>query len=63
MRHLLYLMFRCDVDVMESLELGGVFLGTKHSLGRAAEVDVMVDPRCTMSQLNLLGSIFWELLT
>ena len=25
MRHLVYLMFRCDVDVMESLELGGVF--------------------------------------
>ena len=25
MRHLLYLMFRCNVDVMESLELGGVF--------------------------------------
>ena len=32
MRHLLYLMFRCDVDVMENLELGGVFFGTKHSL-------------------------------
>ena len=25
MRHLIYLMFRCDVDVMESLELGGEF--------------------------------------
>ena len=25
MRHLLYLMFRCDVDVMESLELEGIF--------------------------------------
>ena len=25
MRHLLYLMFRYDVNVMESLELGGVF--------------------------------------
>ena len=25
MRHLLYLIFRYDVDVMESLELGGVF--------------------------------------
>ena len=25
MRHLLYLMFRCDVDVIESLELGGEF--------------------------------------
>ena len=25
MRHLLYLIFRCDVDVMENLELGGVF--------------------------------------
>ena len=32
MRHLLYLMFRCDVDVIESLELEGSFLGTKHSL-------------------------------
>ena len=31
MRHLLYLMFRCDVNVMENLELGGVFFGTKHS--------------------------------
>ena len=26
MRHLLYLMFRCDVDVMESLELEESFL-------------------------------------
>ena len=32
MCHLLYLMFRCDVDVVESLELGGVFweLNTAH---------------------------------
>ena len=58
MRHLLYLMFRCDVDVMESLELGGVFLGTKHSLGRAAEVDVMVHPHCTISQPNRFGINF-----
>ena len=35
MRYLLYLMFRCDVDVMENLELGGSFLGTKHSLRRS----------------------------
>ena len=31
MRHLLYLMFRCDVDVMESLEWEGSFFETKHS--------------------------------
>ena len=33
MRHLLYLMFGCDVDMMESLELRGEVRGTEHSLG------------------------------
>ena len=33
MRHLLYLMFQCDVDVMESLGLGEFFFLTQHSRG------------------------------
>ena len=31
MSHLLYLMFRCDGDVMESLDFGVVFEGSKHT--------------------------------
>ena len=30
MDYLLYLMFRCDFDVMESLDVGG-FVGSKHT--------------------------------
>ena len=33
MSHLLYLMFRCDGDVMESLDFGVVFEGSKHTPG------------------------------
>jgi len=36
MSHLLYLMFRCDGDVMESLDFGGVFKGSKHTRGGVA---------------------------
>ena len=32
MGHLLYLIFRCDRNVMESLDFGGVFEGSKHTL-------------------------------
>ena len=32
MGHLIYLMFRCDFDVMESLEILEELGGTKHSL-------------------------------
>ena len=39
MRHLLYLMFRCDVDVMESLELGGVFLELNTALDVVTNID------------------------
>ena len=35
MDYLLYLMFRCDFDVMESLDIGGVFVGSKHTLTSA----------------------------
>ena len=31
MSHLLYLMFRCDGDVMESLDFEVVFEGSKHT--------------------------------
>ena len=31
MRHLLYLMFRCDGDVMENLNFGGIFGASKHT--------------------------------
>ena len=31
MDHLLYLMFRCDGDVMESWDFGGFFEGSKHT--------------------------------
>ena len=34
MSHLLYLMFRCDGDVMESLNFGVVFEGSKHTQSR-----------------------------
>ena len=33
MSHLLYLMFRCDGDVMESLDFGVVFEVSKHTQG------------------------------
>ena len=32
MSHLLYLMFRCDGDVMKNLDFGVVFEGSKHTL-------------------------------
>ena len=34
MGYLLYLMFRCDFDVMESLDVGGGFVGSKHTPGQ-----------------------------
>ena len=38
MRHLIYLMFRCDVDVMESLELEGSFLELNTDCDRKTKV-------------------------
>jgi len=35
MGHLLYLMFRCDGDAMESLDFGEVFDASKHTQERA----------------------------
>ena len=31
MNYLLYLMFRCNFDVMESLDVGRIFVGSKHT--------------------------------
>jgi len=36
MGHLLYLMFRCDFDVMESLESLEEFKGSKHTLSKTS---------------------------
>ena len=37
MSYLLYLMFRCDFDVMDSLEILEEWEGTKHSHGKVRE--------------------------
>ena len=55
MSHLLYLMFRYDGDVMESLDFGVVFEGSKHTLSlllteryvvSVHSADVAIDMRC-----------------
>jgi len=50
MRHLLYLMFRCNVDVMESLELRGVFF-LNTALVTAPDPEVGTRPRQGSCQL------------
>ena len=42
MSHLLYLMFRCDFDVMESLENWEEFGVSKHTVGQVVESVVVV---------------------
>ena len=39
MDHLLYLIFRCDFDVMENLEF---FVGSKHTPNRSSHVQILV---------------------
>ena len=55
MGHLLYLMFRCDGDVIESLDFGRVFEGTKHTL-----CNVPTDCSLCMCMLPLLAVCAWS---
>ena len=63
MGHLLYLMFRCDFDVMESLESLEEFGGSEHSPGEVPEkksiwhlTDVCLYMFCLSTELTDLSS-------